>query len=245
MLTGDRPFKPDSPYQLLDLQRGGVRIKPRVLRPDLPLAADTAILRALAFDEWERFTRVKDFGDLLADALIDSTKAKNSQNVEPRSSSLDLVAQMLAQSGRGNKTIGLRLWIEAEGSSGRIVRDFKPDVEPEMPRFKPGERITICARAERDCYLWIAAVGTSGTSSIIFPQGVTNLVARGQTIRISGTITGQTGMETVHAFSTTSAELRSTSFSTSGALLQAEETIFSETQSAESNAMTLQFAVSE
>ena len=245
MLTADRPFKPNSPFQLLDLQREGVRIKPRVLRPDLPQAAETAILRALAFDERERFLHVKDFGDQLADALTDSSSAKHRDDVEPIPPKSDLVAQMLAQSGRGNRAIGLRLWVEAEGGSGRIVRDFKPDLEPEMPRFKLGDRIAICALAERDCYLWIAAVGTSGASSIIFPQGVTNLVACGQTIKISGTITGQTGIETVHAFATTSAAMRNTSFSTSEALLQAEETISSETQRAESSAATLQFAVSE
>lgn len=70
MLTGRRPMNPESAYQLLEMQRSGVRIKPRDLRPNLAEGAEKIILKALSFDPNERYARARDFGDLLASALV-------------------------------------------------------------------------------------------------------------------------------------------------------------------------------
>src|SRR5437016_1634325 len=70
MLTGRRPTTPDSAYQLLELQRSGVRVRPADLRPSLPKAAEELILRALSFESKQRFKRARDFGDLLSNALM-------------------------------------------------------------------------------------------------------------------------------------------------------------------------------
>ncbi|MCI0488028.1 MAG: AAA-like domain-containing protein [Blastocatellia bacterium] len=70
MVTGRRPFNPESPFQLLELEREGVKIKPREVRPDLPESAQGAILKALAFDTEDRFAKARDFGDTLAEALL-------------------------------------------------------------------------------------------------------------------------------------------------------------------------------
>ena len=70
IITGRRPANPDSPYQLLELQRSGVRIKPSDLRPSLNAAAEAIILKALSFDPDNRYERARDFGNLLADALL-------------------------------------------------------------------------------------------------------------------------------------------------------------------------------
>jgi serine/threonine-protein kinase len=70
MLTGRRPMNPDSAYQLLELQRSGVRIKPRDLRPNLSDAAERIILKALSFEPENRYARARDFGDQLAAALL-------------------------------------------------------------------------------------------------------------------------------------------------------------------------------
>jgi len=72
MLTGRRPFNPDSPFQMLDEQRTGVRLKLEDLRPNLPAAAAAVIMKALAFDPGQRFQRARDFGDQLAAALTGS-----------------------------------------------------------------------------------------------------------------------------------------------------------------------------
>lgn len=69
MLCGRKPFNPQTGFELLGLQREGVRISPIDLRPNLPFVAQAAILRALAFDSNDRYSRARDFGEDLAQAL--------------------------------------------------------------------------------------------------------------------------------------------------------------------------------
>lgn len=69
MVTGRRPFPPDSLYQLLEAQQQGVPVKPLVLRPDLPELAQQVILKALSFDPESRYPRAREFGEELARAL--------------------------------------------------------------------------------------------------------------------------------------------------------------------------------
>jgi len=85
MLTGRMPFNPETGYGLLEMQRTGVRIKPCDLRPGLPIAAQTVILKALSFAQADRHARAKDFGDALAQAL--SVEVKETQ---PTLSGLEL-----------------------------------------------------------------------------------------------------------------------------------------------------------
>lgn len=70
LLTGRRPANPESAYQLLEMQRSGVRIKPVDLRPGLPQHSESIILKALSFDAKDRYQRARDFGDLLSSALL-------------------------------------------------------------------------------------------------------------------------------------------------------------------------------
>jgi serine/threonine protein kinase len=75
MVTGRRPFNPESPYQLLEMQRDGVRVKPSDLRPSLPERAQAVILKALSFEQQERPARARDFGEELSRALLDEAEA--------------------------------------------------------------------------------------------------------------------------------------------------------------------------
>lgn len=70
LLTGRRPANPETAYQLLEMQRAGVRIKPTDLRPGLPHQAEVVILNALSFEPENRPQRARDFGDFLASALV-------------------------------------------------------------------------------------------------------------------------------------------------------------------------------
>ena len=70
MLTGRRPNNPDSAFQLLEMQRAGVRIKPRDLRPNLSPAAEAILLKALSFNPNERYEKAREFGDALSTALL-------------------------------------------------------------------------------------------------------------------------------------------------------------------------------
>jgi serine/threonine protein kinase len=69
MATGQQPFNSKSIFQLYELQRAGIMIKPRNLRPGLSEAAQSIILKALSFSPQDRFVKAKDFTDSLADAL--------------------------------------------------------------------------------------------------------------------------------------------------------------------------------
>src|SRR5213075_1684829 len=73
LLTGRKPFNPETGFELLEMQRAGVRIKPKDLRPSLSDDASAVILRALSFDSQQRFAGAREFGDALARALSDHT----------------------------------------------------------------------------------------------------------------------------------------------------------------------------
>ena len=72
MLTGRRPFNPETQFQLAGMQRDGVKLKPKDLRPGLPQAAETVLLKALAYHPAQRYPTARVFADALADALVES-----------------------------------------------------------------------------------------------------------------------------------------------------------------------------
>jgi serine/threonine-protein kinase len=72
MLTGRRPFNPETQFQLAGMQRDGVKVKPKDLRPGLPQAAETVLLKALAYHPAQRYPTARVFADALADALVES-----------------------------------------------------------------------------------------------------------------------------------------------------------------------------
>ena len=71
MLTGRRPFNPNSPGHLLELQRAAVRVKPTDLRPNLRTETQAIILRGLDFDATLRYQSAAEFGCSLARSLMD------------------------------------------------------------------------------------------------------------------------------------------------------------------------------
>ncbi len=77
MLTGRRPFNPDAPHhiaaitQLMTLQRSGHVVPPQHLRPSVSAAAQAIVLRGLAFDPTARLADARQFGDDLAQALVE------------------------------------------------------------------------------------------------------------------------------------------------------------------------------
>lgn len=70
MVTGRPAFSPASTLQLLEMQRAGVRVKPKHLRENLSRDAQAIILRALRFKPKARYRNAKQFGDELAAALV-------------------------------------------------------------------------------------------------------------------------------------------------------------------------------
>jgi hypothetical protein len=101
MATGQRPFNAESIFQLYDLQGAGVKVKPRDLRPSLPEATQSLILKALSFAPQDRFANAKDFTDALADELMGEGGRLSPPGafVGPRRWSLILVLVLVAAIG--------------------------------------------------------------------------------------------------------------------------------------------------
>ena len=73
LVTGRKPFNPETGFELLEMQRAGVRVKPSDLRPSLSSEADEIILRSLSFDPHQRFQGARELGDLLSRTLTEET----------------------------------------------------------------------------------------------------------------------------------------------------------------------------
>ncbi len=71
MVTGRKPFNPETGFELLQMHQNGVRVKPTDLRPSLPAAAEAMILKALAFNPTDRQSNPREFGDNFAQALAE------------------------------------------------------------------------------------------------------------------------------------------------------------------------------
>ena len=82
LVTGRKPFNPETGFELLEMQRAGVRVKPSDLRPSLSEAACQIILRALSFDPKDRFQNARELGDALARALAEDTATFDHNRVD-------------------------------------------------------------------------------------------------------------------------------------------------------------------
>lgn len=102
MVTGRRPFNPETVFQLIEMQQAGVQVAPRALRPALPVRAQNAILKALALDPGDRYQSAAEFANELAAALHDEETVvppKPSKRVISLTPILILIAIILVAAG--------------------------------------------------------------------------------------------------------------------------------------------------
>lgn len=76
MITGRRPFNPETVARLAEMHREGVKIKPKDLRPALPERAQSLILQALSFAASDRPTDARRFAEALEVAVKQLDEAK-------------------------------------------------------------------------------------------------------------------------------------------------------------------------
>lgn len=69
MVTGRKPFNPETGFELLQMQQAGVRVKPADLRPSLPVKAQEVILKALSFAPVDRHPTPREFADSFAGSI--------------------------------------------------------------------------------------------------------------------------------------------------------------------------------
>src|ERR1043166_6259908 len=73
LVTGSKPFNPETGFELLEMQRAGVRVHPIDLRPVLSAEANLMIVRALSFAPEQRFQTAREFGDAIWRALTNAS----------------------------------------------------------------------------------------------------------------------------------------------------------------------------
>lgn len=136
MVTGRRPFNPATIAHLSELQREGVRVKPMDLRPRLPEAAQTAILKALAFDPGNRYQNAGEFGDALAGALMNEEETLKQHlnpvvELPPTELSLDPPAPDFDSAEQPAKTLATPFQAAPIDLAGQSIR---PETEIEKRR---------------------------------------------------------------------------------------------------------------
>ena len=75
--TGVQPFHASAPAHLVTKKKKTVKVPPMDLRPDLPAAAQEAILKALSPNPQDRYQQAAEFGDALARALLTDASAQD------------------------------------------------------------------------------------------------------------------------------------------------------------------------
>jgi serine/threonine protein kinase len=117
MLTGRRPFNPESKFQMLDEQRAGVRVRPRDLRPALSERAQSIILKALAFEPKDRYQNAAEFGRALMEALEANEQVKTildeEKTVERNPPEQSSVSNRAASKFKKSATLALALLLVA------------------------------------------------------------------------------------------------------------------------------------
>src|SRR3984893_4842363 len=121
VLTGRRPFNPESIFQLLEMQRAGARVRPQDLRPSLPEEAQSTILRALSFNGADRHRKAQEFGDDLWRALNGQSGGYGVSTtfIDPAPSPIPAPLETL--------TAELKL----STAKGRIALLYKPHAQPD------------------------------------------------------------------------------------------------------------------
>lgn len=92
MVTGRRPFHPDTVAHLAEMQREGVQARPSALRPRLSEEAEKLILSALEFEPQARPQNAAEFGAALASALMGDEETLKRPAVE-KEQELTVVAE--------------------------------------------------------------------------------------------------------------------------------------------------------
>jgi serine/threonine protein kinase len=86
LITGRPPFRPHSPYELLGIQRSGVREKPSELRPGLSPVVDAVVIKGLSLEPHDRQLTARQLADELYAALTaaaaHAVTARNTQGTE-------------------------------------------------------------------------------------------------------------------------------------------------------------------
>lgn len=83
MLTARLPFNALSERELVNAQEGGTTVPPSELRTDLPVLADKILEKALKFEPVARYSKARDFGDALFNAVTAVSPWEKTASTDP------------------------------------------------------------------------------------------------------------------------------------------------------------------
>jgi serine/threonine-protein kinase len=198
MATGRRPFNSESILHLYELQRVGVKLKPRDLRPNLPEAAQSIILKALSFSPQDRFPNAKDFTDAFAAELVGEGKrapAPSNTFINPRRWLLIIILTIMVVIGilalprfsspkgdieqaRTNPVAAPDLYLSYSIEARRAPRLYpraKPFATFENVIFGAGDEFRFYISSPQSGYLYVINQGPTQTDgfpnfNILFPD---------------------------------------------------------------------------
>jgi serine/threonine-protein kinase len=171
MVTGAVPFRGTNPAEIAIQQRNGPPTLPGALRPDLPWAAEKAILTALSLDPSDRFATAREFGEVLAEALEQATgsESKSSRRTRvPHTPARGSLARpprrmvLLAVSGALTLAAGYFVWQAASHSDDSVaVLPFENRTgEPELAYLVDGVTESLIDDLSRIPTLRVSARGS-------------------------------------------------------------------------------------
>jgi serine/threonine protein kinase len=132
MLTGKLPFSPHTIVEMFELQRQGIKTRPRDVRPEISEEAEEILLQALAFNQADRPQDIRKFGRTLANALRRTGDTKQPYVSDQKNENDDSVGKTNAQSGRktnapsGEKNANLFL---SPGIKAKTIDPTQPSVD--------------------------------------------------------------------------------------------------------------------
>jgi hypothetical protein len=144
ILTGRKPFNPETGFELLEMQRNGVRVSPIDLRPALSPEANDLILRALNFDPSVRFRTAREFGDALAHALLNEV-TRDQKQVPPAQLPATQLATQANPPARQTADLAQKT-IAGRYEPAKVDRLSQPSYVPEVedePRSRSGAKVAI------------------------------------------------------------------------------------------------------
>lgn len=150
LTTGRVPFTGDDPLTIVSQHVHAPVVPPRVLRPDLPRALETIIVRLLAKDPAQRFGSATE----TRAALVDSLNAKDEPTATgsaPAVAILDALARGRLVGRNAELTEARELWLRAREGRGHAV--FLSG-EPGAGKTRLARELTIQAAVDGALVLW-------------------------------------------------------------------------------------------
>ena len=215
LLTGRRPFVFDTPADLWEQQRQGIKAKPKALRPRLSEDAEAIILNGLSFEPQTR-CHASQFGDRLSSALLVDAPVRK---LRPRRWLTLAAAAVLLFAELTGSYWAWRRWFGASTISRSLphraltysftvqkMHNGQPSRAPFESLgekvFESGDRFRLNIWSRQAGYLYVFSQGPPEQEvfNIIFPTPLTNdgaaRLEQNQDLQTNwNTFTGEAGIE--------------------------------------------------